>query len=104
MRNLARLAAAAGFFTIVWCHAASAARLRPPNPPLPICDDEVVYGTAVVDFNLRAFALRGTSYVFVVSEDVPLDAIDGQQIRVEIAPDCNVRELHVIGSDDDAIL
>jgi len=104
MSNSNRLAATIGFLVLA-CQSApgSAAPVR-PGPPLALCADEVVYGTAIVDPGMRAFSLRGTEYVFVASEDVSLDGLDGQQVRVEIAPDCSVRELRVIGSDDDAIL
>ena len=104
MRNANRLAALTAFFTGLWCTAAASAVSLAPEPWLPLCTDEVVYGTATVDRSLRAFALRGTAYVFVVSEDVSLDDLDGQRVRIEIAPDCSIRDLRVIGANDDAVL
>lgn len=83
--------------------AAKAAPFFDPDSALPLCSEEVIYGTVIAEPALGAFGLRGTSYVFVVSEEVSLSEIDGKQVRIEIAPDCSVRDLHVISGAHEAI-
>ncbi len=74
-----------------------------PGSSLPLCSEEVLYGTVIADVSVGAFGLRGTTYLFVVSQDISLEDIDGKLVRIEIAPDCSVRDLHVIGLGADAL-
>jgi hypothetical protein len=65
------------------------------------CEEEVVYGTVVLlDETTGRFGLRGTQYEFVVDDPRVGEELEGMQVRIEVAADCSVRDLHVIGDFD----
>jgi hypothetical protein len=76
------------------------AATEPPDLVVP-CEEEVVYGTVVVlDEDTGMFGLEGKEYEFVADQPEVVRELDGLQVRMEVAVDCSIRDLHVIGESD----
>jgi hypothetical protein len=76
------------------------AATEPPEPLIP-CEEETVYGTVVVlDEQNGLFGLEGNEYEFVADQPEVVRELDGLQVRMEVAVDCSIRDLHIIGDTD----
>ena len=76
------------------------AATEPPEPVIP-CAEEVVYGTVVMlDEDTGMFGLEGKEYEFIADQPEVVRELDGLQVRMEVAVDCSIRDLHVIGESD----
>jgi hypothetical protein len=99
-----RILAAVFFASLLGAAALASTQLDAAPAPLQLilpCEEEVVYGTVVVlDFERGTFGLAGTEYEFIADDPKVLPELDGLQVRMEVATDCSIRALDIIGDDD----
>ena len=70
----------------------------------PLCQEETVYGTVViVDEQYGIFGLLGTRYRFQSMEELNLDFLQGRMVKIDIASDCGIEDIHVLDGTSESI-